>query len=96
MAEALGLGLDEFATRYLRTVGRRYSLIEDPETGACVFLRGKACTVHHVRPKQCRSFPFWSSNLEDAASWALAARECEGINEDAPIVEASQVDRLRR
>lgn len=59
----LGLCNEEFTERYLRRVGMRYSFKEcEFENGfACVFFdtQHKRCNIYELRPKQCRSFPFW-------------------------------------
>lgn len=52
----------------------------------CVFLDrdtipGKAiCGVYEARPAQCKSWPFWPSNLRDQASWERAKRTCPGTD----------------
>jgi len=94
LANVLSLSLDELGTRFLRKIGTRYSLLENGVTGDCVFLRDGLCDVHAARPRQCRSFPFWSANLASKAAWNAAALECEGINDDAPVVDAADVSRL--
>ena len=75
-----GNGLPE----YLRRVGVRYSLTEDGRTGDCCFLQrhdGKlSCRIYPVRPLQCRTWPFWESNLRSPEHWAAAGDGCPGIN----------------
>ncbi|MFQ5425113.1 MAG: YkgJ family cysteine cluster protein [Phycisphaerae bacterium] len=67
----------------LRRVGPRYSLTERPN-GDCCFLNhegGKRiCGIYPVRPLQCRTWPFWSSNLSSPAAWSAASLTCPGIN----------------
>ncbi len=81
MAEYLGLGLEDFAKIYLRKVGHRYSLVEK-QLGegdyACIFFdeTKKRCSVYPVRPRQCRTFPFWESFKNDEEE---VRRECPGI-----------------
>ncbi len=69
---------------HLRRVGRRYSLTEDKESGDCCFLKtagGKRiCAIYPVRPLQCRTWPFWDSNLQSPNDWADAAEGCPGMN----------------
>ena len=72
---------------YLRRVGRRFSLTEDKKNGDCCFLKtvgGKRiCTIYPVRPLQCRTWPFWDSNLQSPGDWAEAAEGCPGMNTGA-------------
>ncbi len=92
MADFLRLSADQFGVQYLRQVGRsRYSLLEDRTTGDCVFLARKQCAVYPVRPKQCRTYPFWSENLASPANWQAAARECRGIGQGAPLVPYREI-----
>jgi uncharacterized protein len=39
----------------------------------------RVCTIYPVRPLQCRTWPFWSENLKDRASWNRSARRCPGM-----------------
>ena len=95
LAHKLGMSLDDFGRRHLRAVGSRYALLEHSATGDCVFYRDGACTVYDVRPHQCRAFPFWPEHLRSRKSWAAAASECEGIRDDAPLVDADRIEALR-
>ena len=79
IADHLGLDLARFALRYLRTVDRRHALT-DRADGACVFW-DEGCTIYPVRPRQCRTFPFWKENLATAGAWSDTAKSCEGIGE---------------
>jgi uncharacterized protein len=67
----------------LRRVGFKHSLTERPN-GDCVFLQkvnGKrVCSIYPVRPLQCRTWPFWSTNLRSRDSWDAAAETCPGMN----------------
>lgn len=81
MAEFLELSVEDFAKMYLRKVGHRYSLTEKKigeENYACVFFDTdkQRCGIYPVRPRQCRTFPFWPSfkNNEDEVREA-----CPGI-----------------
>ena len=63
-AEHMKLKQDVFIQRFLRKVGYRFALQEvEHQKGdfACIFLEPEEgrCSVYEVRPKQCRTFPFW-------------------------------------
>jgi uncharacterized protein len=79
MAACLDMEVAEFETRYVRQVGIRKSLIERPNYD-CVFLHGGRCDVYPVRPRQCRTWPFWESNLSSPERWNDAAEACPGCN----------------
>jgi len=88
MATSLGITKDEFFARYTRDtiVGR--SLNEVPVEGYgfdCVFLTrdetGKTgCSVYTSRPEQCRTWPFWRSNLTGKQAWNEASEGCPGMD----------------
>ena len=40
----------------------------------------RSCTIYPVRPLQCRTWPFWESNLTDPEIWNEAAVRCHGMN----------------
>lgn len=85
MAEYLKISEAEMRSRYVRKVGRRQSLKEDKKTKDCLFLQpdgngGKKCTIYPVRPIQCRTWPFWDSNLQSPEDWTFAGVRCPGIN----------------
>ena len=81
MAARLGLAPDEFERRYVRRVGVRRTLTERPG-GDCVLLdeKTRACTAYEERPRQCRTWPFWDSNIRSPDTWAEAAESCPGCN----------------
>lgn len=79
LAEALGLDVAEFEAKYVRRVGSRKSLVERP-SGDCILFDGKKrkCTVYEHRPRQCRTWPFWQSNVESPAAWRETCKSCPG------------------
>lgn len=96
IAESLRMKPEEFVRRFVRLVGDRLSLIEVAKEGQynCVFLEGNRCRIYEKRPRQCRTFPWWSQNLESQKAWEAAARECEGINHsEAPIISLEEIQK---
>ncbi|MFP4105768.1 MAG: YkgJ family cysteine cluster protein [Phycisphaerae bacterium] len=85
IARVLGISNQEMRDQYVRKVGRRYSLVEKPNRD-CIFLQAdpdtgtRGCKVYGARPTQCRTWPFWPSNLASADDWCEAAMRCPGIN----------------
>jgi Fe-S-cluster containining protein len=100
IAQRLGMAFAEFEQRHTRLAERGRSLLEF-ENGDCEFLvrRGDGkteCSIHAVRPLQCRTWPFWQSNLRTRRTWDGAARNCPGMNTGThhplPVIQ----DALRR
>lgn len=54
LADALGESTTVVLARYVAEDG---ATLETVESGACVFLDGGRCTVHHGRPLVCRLYP---------------------------------------
>ena len=95
IADYLDLTIEEFSKRYLRRVKGRLSLLELPKTFDCIFLKERKCQIYPVRPMQCRTFPWWPQNLKSEKEWQEAARTCEGIHEDAPLVQLEIIEQQR-
>lgn len=81
MSARLQISSDVFEKQFVRRIGVRRSLTER-SGGDCVLLDAetRGCTVYEDRPRQCRTWPFWNSNLKSAASWDEAAESCPGCN----------------
>ncbi|TWT95823.1 Flagellin N-methylase [Botrimarina colliarenosi] len=79
MAERCELPVDEFEAEYVVTIGVRKSLRERGN-GDCVMLdaESRKCTVYTARPRQCRTWPFWDSNLKSPKAWAETCAVCPG------------------
>jgi Fe-S-cluster containining protein len=52
------------------------------EDGYCVFARSALCTIHPVKPRMCRSWPFIEGVLRDPGNWAIMAGACPGMRTD--------------
>lgn len=92
IADYLGLSVKVFGKRYLRYVSGRYSLLEKGPNFDCIFLKDKRCEIYPVRPAQCRTFPWWKENLSSPEAWKEAAKYCEGITKDAPVVPFDTIE----
>lgn len=79
MAEVVNLDVAEFEAKYVRRVGVRLSLIEYPN-GDCIFFdnQTRRCSVYNARPRQCKTWPFWDSNLRTEAAWKETCEVCPG------------------
>jgi Fe-S-cluster containining protein len=80
MADEIGAAdIADFERQYIRKIGIRKSLTEFPN-GDCVFYdeATRRCKVYAARPRQCRTWPFWDSNLRTPADWQRTCEECPG------------------
>lgn len=102
LAARMNLSVEEFVARYTKQAPRGLSLSEvlTPYGLDCVFLDrtmipGKAvCGVYEDRPSQCRTWPFWASNLRSRADWDRVKRTCPGMDR-GPLHDLVQI-RVRR
>ena len=78
-ADAMGMHVLDFCQMYIAEFARGFSLREK-ENGDCCMLKDGRCTMYEHRPVQCRTWPFWPSNLRSAAAWREAGERCPGIN----------------
>lgn len=77
IASSLNLTIKNFTAQYLYPFKDSYSIKEDNE-GRCLFF-DEGCTIYTIRPLQCRTFPFWFSNMRSEQSWQEMKRQCRGI-----------------
>ena len=79
IAELVGMSVSEFEEQYTRKIGIRRSLKEF-SNGDCVFFDNEErnCEVYGARPRQCRTWPFWDSNLRTPEDWERTCEHCPG------------------
>jgi Fe-S-cluster containining protein len=93
IAAHLGESPEEVRGWSTRAIDHRRSLRET-SGGECVFYdRATGCTVYATRPRQCRTWPFWDSNVETPEAWERTSELCPGAG---PLYPAAEIDRLRR
>ena len=92
MASHLGMSHDRFGRKYLRRIGSRLSLTERGD-GSCIFW-DRGCEVYPVRPRQCRTFPFWEDHLESRAHWERLGIDCGGIGKGR-LYRIGEIEELR-
>ncbi len=86
MAERVGLTPLDFEKSYVKRVGVRRSL-KERQNGDCVLLdeETRKCTAYEQRPRQCKTWPFWDSNLRSKKAWEEAAEACPGCNKGTVV-----------
>jgi Fe-S-cluster containining protein len=77
IARSLGMSVDRFRKEYLVRDGDGEVSLRIQANGDCVFWN-EGCAIYPVRPRQCRTYPFWAENLESAESWASVLETCHG------------------
>ena len=82
LASLLELDRDEFRALYTRGLrGGAVSLVEKRNNDCVFWDRSTGCTVYAARPRQCRTWPFWSAVVHSPETWQEEARGCPGMNQ---------------
>lgn len=96
VAQFLGMPFEDLALRFVKKVGYRFSFIEQKcnifpqnkpvkagENMRCVFFNERTlkCDIYPVRPRQCRTFPFWEMYKKDKSELierciGICAKDC--------------------
>jgi uncharacterized protein len=79
--EFLGLDRTRFRRRYLERLDDEGSRgIRLKPDGRCPFLDATMrCTIYTVRPRQCRTYPWWPELVGSKRAWLEESKRCEGI-----------------
>jgi uncharacterized protein len=76
IADFLEIERGLFIERFLYPYLDGFSIRED-DTGRCIFFEN-GCSIYPVRPLQCRTFPFWFTNLRSEKTWNEVLKTCPG------------------
>lgn len=89
LAETIGL--------YTRIVDRRpHRSLREKANGDCVFFdRHQGCTIYPVRPRQCRTWPFWESNVATPEDWERTCTACPGAGQ-GELISVEEITRRVR
>ena len=82
IAEHLDKPIGEIRLLHTRPVRGLVSLTEFAN-GDCTFFdpQSRRCRVYEARPNQCRTWPFWQSNVESPEAWARTQEVCPGAGQ---------------
>ena len=92
IAEHRGETIEQVRGLYTRWTVRGRTLREKAN-GDCVFYdKNAGCTVYPVRPPQCRTWPFWESNVADPEAWQATCEVCPGSGR-GELIPAEEITR---
>ncbi|MFO7708099.1 MAG: YkgJ family cysteine cluster protein [Desulfobacterales bacterium] len=72
-------------TDYCELSGGRPLLAQGPG-GYCIFW-DTVCTIHPVKPRMCRRWPFIAGVLVHPENWLAMASACPGMRTDVPLAD---------
>lgn len=93
IAQYLRMTAREFEKRFVYRT-KHLLRLRVPRERQCEFLGEGGCSIHSVKPVQCRVFPFWPElvdSKEAKREWKKTARWCPGIGKgDLVQIETAQ------
>jgi uncharacterized protein len=92
ISKFLGMDEERFVRECCQMSGSR-QVIAVGENGYCVFW-DRLCTIHPVKPRMCRAWPFIASVLIDVGNWRIMAGSCPGMRTD--VEDDVILDEVRR
>ena len=96
LAKAMEMEIETFTDRFIRRVGAKFSLVEYSD-GDCILLdpETRKCLAYEGRPIQCRTWPFWNSNLQSESDWETTCEVCPGAGK-GKLYTLGQIDESRK
>lgn len=85
IADYLGISESTLKNHYCDLSGNRL-ILKQGESGYCVLWDDK-CTIHPVKPRMCRQWPFIDCLLVDIGNWGIMANSCPGMRTDIDRAE---------
>jgi Fe-S-cluster containining protein len=84
IADYLGISKSDLLERYCVLSGNR-PVLAQAEDGYCIFFDffDQNCSIHPVKPRMCKKWPYIESVLKDPANWRIMAAMCPGMQRDA-------------
>ena len=78
----IGLPSQQFISQFCCMSNGKLLLAQRAD-GYCI-LWDEKCTIHPVKPRMCKAWPFIPSVLADPNNWNIMASVCPGIRTDYP------------
>ncbi|VFQ44317.1 YkgJ family cysteine cluster protein [Desulfoluna butyratoxydans] len=82
IAAFIGMTPEEFVATRCQIVDGM-PVIASGQDGRCVFFKDN-CTIHAVKPRMCRAWPFIDAVARVPSNWDLMADACPGIRKGFP------------
>ena len=73
------LNIIQFMEKYCFKTNNLFHLKEMNNNGNCIFLKKNKCSVYKARPEQCRTWPFWSENINPKGWKTEILKFCPGL-----------------
>mmetsp|Transcript_796 Transcript_796/g.596 ORF Transcript_796/g.596 Transcript_796/m.596 type:complete len:131 (-) Transcript_796:993-1385(-) len=83
IANFIQTDIKKFIKKFCQISGKRH-ILGQKKGGFCIFWNN-LCTIHPVKPKMCRDWPFIESVVNFPENWHIIADSCPEINNEIPI-----------
>lgn len=94
LQEHSGLSPVGFRRAHLKASLLRPQRLREKVNCDCTFYEPeRGCRVYALRPRQCRTWPFWRQSLRSPEAWAEAAATCPGMNQGR-LYTTAEIERL--
>lgn len=80
IAAHVGVTVETFKASYCAPSGKQFVLTQGKD-GFCIFHKGN-CSIHPVKPRMCRQWPFIPGLRKDLNNWRMMASVCPGMRND--------------
>ncbi|MFP4194684.1 MAG: YkgJ family cysteine cluster protein [Desulfobacterales bacterium] len=77
IAAYTGIPPGELVNGYCTVSAGKY-LLRQKSDGYCIFWEG-VCTIHPVKPRMCKAWPFIENLLREPSNWQVMAQACPGM-----------------
>jgi len=92
IAKYRGESITRFRSLYTRKVDGKVSLRERANFDCVFYDKKQGCTIYPVRPRQCRTWPFWESNVATPEDWERTCDVCPGSGQ-GELIPAEEITR---
>ena len=92
IAEFRGESREEVIGLYARYVNGKRSLREKLNHDCVFYDSADGCTNYPVRPRQCRTWPFWESSVVTPEAWEETQGRCPGAGH-GPLIPVDEITR---
>ena len=84
IADFLKISVEELKKDYLCQSSSGKYMIACSKEGKCIFF-DKNCSIHPVKPRMCREWPFIPAIIKVPENWEQMAEACPGIKKQAKV-----------
>jgi Fe-S-cluster containining protein len=96
IAGFIGALPETFVEKYCQMSGGKPVLAQKKDQFCIFWDDDRLCTIHPVKPRMCREWPFIQSVLTDPNNWEIMSNACPGIRTDFPLSVVEKCVREKR